>query len=163
MILHFSIPAENPQHVAQVLAEILHGQFAPFPFNPGSYIVSPFDEHGTHIEVFPLGTELAPGNGDEEYIYVQNPSASRFTATHAAISVPTSVEQIEQIAAHEGWRMRRRHFGDEVGFDWIEFWVENRLLLDFATSEMTAQYVAFVQPENLKKLLVFTGSAAATT
>ncbi len=34
MIHHLSISAQNPQHVAQVLAEILQGQPTPHPFNP---------------------------------------------------------------------------------------------------------------------------------
>jgi len=39
MIHHLSISAQNPQHVAQVLAEILQGQPIPHPFNPGGYII----------------------------------------------------------------------------------------------------------------------------
>ena len=39
MIHHLSISAQNPQHVAQVLAEILQGQPTPHPFNPGGYII----------------------------------------------------------------------------------------------------------------------------
>ncbi|MEG3958865.1 hypothetical protein [Microcoleus sp. herbarium2] len=56
MIPHFSISAQNPQHVAQVLAEIIQGQPTPHPLNPGGYIIFPFDEYGTEIEVYPLGT-----------------------------------------------------------------------------------------------------------
>jgi hypothetical protein len=127
MIHHLSISAENPQHVAQVLAEILHGQPAPDPFNPdGCYIAIPFDEYGTAIEVYPLGTEITPGDSDEKRAYINNPAASRFTATHVMISVPTSVEQIEQIAAREGWLMEQASFG----FDYILLWVENRQLLE---------------------------------
>ncbi len=38
MIHHLSISAENPQHVAQVLAEILQGQPTPHPFSPGTIL-----------------------------------------------------------------------------------------------------------------------------
>ncbi|WP_338421982.1 hypothetical protein [Nostoc flagelliforme] len=41
MIHHLSISAENPQHVAQVLAEILQGQATPHPFSPDDHIVFP--------------------------------------------------------------------------------------------------------------------------
>jgi hypothetical protein len=39
MIHHLSISDQNPQHVAQVLAEILQGQPTAHPFNPGGYII----------------------------------------------------------------------------------------------------------------------------
>jgi len=39
MIHHLSISAQNPQHVAQVLAEILQGQPTAHPFNPDAYII----------------------------------------------------------------------------------------------------------------------------
>ena len=151
MIHHLSIAAENPQHVAQVLAEILDGQPTPHPFSPGSYTVFLFDEHGTEIEVYPLGTEITPGDSDEKRAYINNPAPSRSTATHVMMSVPTSVEQIEQIAAREGWLVERASFG----FDYVLLWVENRLLLELLTPEMTVQYKAVAHPDNLRKLFVF--------
>jgi hypothetical protein len=91
MIHHLSISAQNPQHVAQVLAEILQGQPTPHPFNPGGYIIFPFDEYGTEIEVYPLGTEIVPGDSEELRAYIQNTAASQSTATHAMLSVPINV------------------------------------------------------------------------
>ncbi len=70
MIHHISISAKNPQYVTQVLAEILNGQTAPFPPHPGGYVVLPFDKYGTAIEVYPLGTEILPGEGDDEQVFV---------------------------------------------------------------------------------------------
>jgi hypothetical protein len=67
------------------------------------------------------------------------------------LSVPISTEQIEQIAAREDWLVQRASFG----FDYILFWVENRLLIELLTPEMTAQYLAFTQRENLRKYFVF--------
>jgi hypothetical protein len=154
MIHHLSISAENPQHVAQVLAEILDGQPTPHPFSPGGYTVFLFDEHGTEVEVYPLGTEITPGDSDEKRAYIKNPAASRFTATHIIMSVPTSVEKIEEIAAREGWLMERASFG----FDYLLLWVENRLLLELLTPEMTVQYKAVTHPENLRKIFVFPDS-----
>ncbi|MDZ8239453.1 MAG: hypothetical protein RMZ69_20270 [Nostoc sp. ChiQUE01a] len=154
MIHHVSISAENPQHVAQILAEILQGQPTHHPYSPGGYIVFPFDEYGTEIEVYPLGTEITPGESDEKRAYIENSTASKFTATHAMLSVPASIEQIEQIAQRENWLVQRASFG----FDFILFWVENRLLLEFLTPEMTAQYLAFTQRENLSKYFVFPDS-----
>lgn len=151
MIHHISISAQNPQHVAQVLAEILKGQIAPFFPHPGSYIIMPFDQYGTAIEVYPLGSELIPGEGDEQCKFVEASIPSNFTATHAAISVPVTRQEIEQIGIREGWRVvycRRDSF-----FDVIEFWVENRLMIELMTQEMAAQYLAFIHPKNLELFL----------
>ncbi len=119
-----------------------------------TYIVFPFDEYGTEIEVFPLETEITPGDNDEKREYRENPTVSKFTATHAMISVPASIEIIEQIAQREDWLVQRANFG----FDYILFWVENRLLIELLTPEMTVQYKAVAHPENLRKLFVFPDS-----
>ena len=157
MIHHLSISAENPQHVAKVIAELWQGQPTTHPFNSDAYIVFPFDEYGTEIEVYPLETEITPGNNDEKRDYIENLAASKFTATHVMISVPASIEQIEQIAQREGWLMQRANFG----FDYILFWVENRLLLELLTPEMAVHYKAVAHPENLRKLFVFPDSQDA--
>jgi hypothetical protein len=157
MIHHLSISAENPQHVAQVLAEILQGQPTPHPYRSGGYTVFPFDEYGTEIEVYPLGTGIAPGDNEELRRYIQNTPAFKATETHAMLSVPMSIEQIEQIATREGWLVQRTSFG----FEFILLWVENRLLIELLTPEMTAQYLAFTRPGNLRKYFVFPDSQVA--
>ncbi|MEH2071724.1 MAG: hypothetical protein V7K47_26825 [Nostoc sp.] len=152
MIHHISIAVKNPKHVAQVLGEILKAQAVPFPPNPGSYMVLPFDEHGTGIELYPLGSQIEPGEGDEGAVFVHTAINSRFTDIHAAISVPTSQKEIEQIAVREGWRAVRCN--RDSFFDVIEFWVENRLMIEFLTPEMASQYLKFAtQKENLKYFL----------
>ncbi|BAZ15422.1 hypothetical protein NIES4071_72940 [Calothrix sp. NIES-4071] len=152
MIHHISISARNPERVAQVLAEVMKAQVGPFPPHPGSYFVLPNDEYGTGIEVYPLGSELLPGEGNSECKFVMNEAASQFTATHAAVSVPTSQEEIEEIGKREGWRVVRCN--RESFFDVIEFWVENRLMIEFLTPEMASQYLGFItNPELLKSLM----------
>ncbi len=151
MIHHISIAANQPLHVAQVLAELWQGQVIPFPNHAGSYVVLTFDPHGTLIEVCPRGTELAPGEGDQGVQFIQNPQSSAYTAVHAAISVPASEAQIREIAAREGWRAvccdRAEYF--EV----IEFWIENQLLLELLPPTFAAKYLAFMQPQALQQVL----------
>lgn len=101
MIHHISIAAQNPLHVASVLAEICHGKVFNFP-HPGSYVVLPFDDYGTAIEVLPSGCVMVPGSGTEPSKIVQTSILSGFVATHAAISVPATVQQLEQIGMREG-------------------------------------------------------------
>ncbi|AFZ02795.1 hypothetical protein [Calothrix sp. PCC 6303] len=150
MIHHISVAAHNPQHVSQVLAEILQGQSVPFPSHSGSYVALAFDSQGTMIEVHPLGTTLFPSNEVNEAVELRHNSASsNHTAIHAAISVPVSQDQIQAIADREDWRMVRCHRGDY--FDVIEFWVENELLLEFLPPEIIQQYLSFMEPRSLQQ------------
>jgi hypothetical protein len=151
MIHHFSISAKNPQNVAQVLAEVMNGKSAPFPPHPGSYMVFPLDEYGTAIEVYPLKTELVPGEGDQELNFVTTDKSPHYVSTHAAVSVSTSQEKIEEIGKREGWRVVRCN--RDSFFDVMEFWLENRVLIEFLTPEMAKQYLAVTHPENLEKML----------
>ncbi|MBW4616312.1 MAG: hypothetical protein KME21_24160 [Desmonostoc vinosum HA7617-LM4] len=148
MIHHISISVQNPQHVAQVLAEVLDGEAFPFFPHPGSYMVFPLDKHGTAIEVYPLTTKLVPGNNHCEF--VEFAESSGFTSTHAAISVSTTQEKIEQIGEREGWKVLRCN-RDSL-FDVMEFWLENKVMIELLTPEMANQYVTVTQPENLKKV-----------
>jgi hypothetical protein len=59
MIFHASIPADDPQHVARVLAEIWKTQYFPFVF-PDSYVVISANDWGSNIEVCKRGDEQVP-------------------------------------------------------------------------------------------------------
>jgi hypothetical protein len=157
MIHHISISAHNPEHVAQVLAEVLNGEAVEFFPNPGSYMVFPMDEYGTGIEIYPLDTKLIPGEGDEQGKFVHIANSSNFIATHAAISVTKTQEEIEEIGKRENWRAVRCN--RDSFFDVMEFWLENQVMLELLTPEMAAQYLAATQPENLKKM--FSSDVAA--
>ena len=81
--------------------------------------------------------------------YQNNDSSSPYSATHAAISIPITQEKIEEIAAREGWRVLRCSRGF---FDVIEFWIENCLLLELVTPELTLHYTNALAPEKLAEL-----------
>ncbi|UBF28384.1 hypothetical protein K9N68_11190 [Kovacikia minuta CCNUW1] len=145
MIHHLSIAVNYPLRVASVLAEIWKGKVFDFFPIPGSYIVIPFDEYGSAIEVYPIGTELIPDWATESPNSKQKTEFSKFVATHAAISVPMNQERIERIGAREGWRVELCNPGP---FKVIKFWVENWLMLEFLTPEIIAGYLAFAsQPQ----------------
>lgn len=148
MIHHVSIPAENPRRVADVLSELWSGQAFPFPPSPESYVVFPHDNNqGTCIEVYPLGTKLIPGKGDQQVHVDFSRSPAQLCEFHAAISVPLSLPEVEAIAVREGWRAVVGSRGGEC-YQIVEFWVENRLLLELLTPEMLPQYSAFMTPQN---------------
>lgn len=151
MIHHISISANDPLHVATVMAEIFQGYVIPFPPNPGSYIALAADDSGTAIEVYPNGSEILPDNHQGQAGFRLNPQPTQYCAFHAAISVPISLEEIERIGDREGWRVL---FADRDGlFDVIEFWVENQLMLELLTPAMAAKYQAAFSPEQLPALV----------
>lgn len=151
MIHHISISAENPERVANVIAEIWQGYAFPFVAFPGSYIVFKNDDKGTGIEVLPLNMELVSGGEGHPSQHRINENASRFTVTHAALSVPASEEQIMEIAAREGWRAET--FSRDGFFSVVELWVENRMLLELLPPAFAARYLEIATPQNYAALL----------
>ena len=143
MIHHVSIPARDPQHVAQVLAELFGGYAGPFvgPM-PGAWVVYQEDGHGTGIEVYSEGTVLLPGEGDAMG-EVRLGDAPRAVAFHALVSVNVDRATIERIGAREGWRTRHFWRGPRGArlFELYEFWIENRVMLELVTEDMIPSYV----------------------
>lgn len=145
MIHHVSISARQPQHVADVLAEIMHGHCRPFPGQiADSFMAVSGDEHGTMVEVYPDDTTLKPGATDDEQVAgLRGQAAPPTVPFHFLLSVPASVEEIERIGAREGWRTRlfgRGPRGQQPFFHVIEFWVENRLMIELAPDSMIGEY-----------------------
>jgi hypothetical protein len=139
VIHHLSIPAGDPRRVAEVLVELLGGMLTEFGPYPGSYIAWAADEAGTAIEVYPVGTEMFPPAGDGQARFRHNPAAGPCTATHATVSVERSAAEILALGAREGWRAVVLSRGPH---DVIEFWIENTVMLELMTPEMTAAYLA---------------------
>jgi hypothetical protein len=139
VIHHASIPARDTHGAATVLLELLGGgtltRFGPFR---DSWIAWSGDEHGTAIEVYPGGTELFPPATDDQAQFRTNPAAGPWTATHLAVSVPHTEEEVLEIAGRAGWRALRL---DRGGFDVIEVWVENHVMLEILTPAMAADYL----------------------
>jgi catechol 2,3-dioxygenase-like lactoylglutathione lyase family enzyme len=153
MIHHISLAVKDPQKVASVLAEIIGGQVisAPPNFPQGSLFLIPGDEHGTMVEVLPFGAELRPDEVQAGFHTDVEPN-SNYVAAHAYISVPTDAETILRIGAREGWLTR---VCDRGPFELIECWLENRLMIEFATPEMKAKYLGFLtNPAAIEAALV---------
>lgn len=138
MIHHLSIHARDPLHVAKVLTDLFGGTLTGFGPYPDSFIAWTGDDHGTAIEIYPLGTEMLPDAeaGQANFRRAAHPSA--FTATHAAISIDRGAEDIFEIARREGWRAVQLSRGPN---DVIEFWIENAVMLELMTPAMTRDYV----------------------
>ncbi len=132
MIHYISINVKDPKQVANVLAEILEGQANPFPGQTGSYKVFSSNDYVAIIELHPIRNELMPRqNGEREPSLVDFHTCPCSTV-HAALFVPKSQTQIEQIANREGWQVLPSN--RDGLFDVIQFWVENRLILELLPS-----------------------------
>jgi hypothetical protein len=141
VIHHISIPARDPEHVARVLVELFDGRLTGFGPYPGSFIAWACDDVGAAIEVYPAGTEMVPPDGPGQATFRHDPNASRYVATHATVSVQRSVDEVLALGEREGWRAVRLSRGPH---DVIELWVENSVMLEIMTPEMTADYLASV-------------------
>jgi hypothetical protein len=151
MLHHISLPARDPAHVATVRAELIGGRAFPFmgPL-PGAFTAVAGDAHGTTFEVFPQHIGIEPGPQEAGFVDLKQP-AEEIAATpvtfHALVSVPLGRTEIEAIGAREGWKTRylgRGAPGRPPFFHVIELWVENRILLELATTDMLAPYIATV-------------------
>lgn len=151
MIHHISIPVINPYQVAKALAEVFSGRVEAFEPNPNFFIVLAGDEYGTAVEVYPIGSEIIPGQNDQQASFRQNGFPTAFTGVHAAISVPTNLEQIKQIGEREGWRVLPCN--RDGLFDVVEFWIENRLMLELLTPDIKATYLNVTNPNNWRQPL----------
>lgn len=167
MINHISIAVNDPQRVANVLAEIWDGMVFPFPPAPGSFFVIANDGRGSAVEVTPAGTVLVPGKGlpdendlatpTEEYEaqFVQSEFKPPYVATHLNINTKKSIEQIREIANREGWRVLVCNRGEGL-FQLIEVWIEDTFMLEVMTPEQTARYIEITEPAFIAK--AFEGS-----
>lgn len=153
MIHHVSISAREPRHVAEVLAELMGGQCFPFPGGiADSFMAVSGDEHGSMIEVYPETTVLVPGEDDRQ-VGTRKESAPGYQPFHLLLSVPLDRAAVDAIGAREGWRTRyfgRGAPGQPPAFHVIEFWIENRLMLEVATPDMVGEYTRLARPDSLK-------------
>lgn len=161
MINHISIGAKNPEHVANIIAELWGGYAMPFPPSPGGYVAFADDGRGTLVEVIPADVQCVPGTGlpaeegfsretitDEfEGAFVPGNEPRQFGSVHLNINSPLDEASIKAIARREGWRCFKANRGRGL-FQLIEFWIEDSFMLEVNTPEMAAKYADLVTPEN---------------
>jgi len=147
MIFHASIPADEPERVARVLASLWKTDYFPFVF-PDSYIVIADDDRGTEIEVCRRGYQLVPAAA--EVGLANAPSPSAYNEVHLNIATPLSVEEVLELAQREGWIAR---ICDRKFFNLVEFWIENRFLLELVPDEEAARYRSFMSCANWRQFL----------
>ncbi len=82
---------------------------------------------------------MLPDAGDGQANFPKNASATGFTATHVAISIDCSRAEILTVTSENGWRALELSRGS---FNVIEFWIENRILIELLTPDMARDYLA---------------------
>ena len=138
-IHHITIPAQDPQHVARILAELLGARVAPMPHPPGCLLVHAGDPDGTAIEVWPAA--LRAGAGDKELVPRDLPLPASWPHHAFITSEVADVDRILSTFAREGWRAERVHNGGPGGgFGLVRGWIENQTTIELGGLEMRQQY-----------------------
>jgi hypothetical protein len=146
MLHHISIPAREPRHVAEVLAELMGGKCSPFGPLQGAFRADSGDEHGTMIEVYPDRATLDIPARDDQVVFGDNAAPPNTWPFHVLLSVPLDREAIEAIGAREGWRAKtfgRGMQGKKPNFHVVEFWLENRLMVEVVSPDMAREYAEY--------------------
>ncbi len=155
MIHHVSIPADDPRHVSDVLAEVMGGKSYPFPGGfRNSFMAVSGDAHGTAIEVYPTGLHLRP-DGPGMVRTEDTPAKAEYSSFHLLLSVKTDQATIEAIGKREGWLTRLCDRGPPGGptlFQVIEFWLENRLMVELAPQSMIGPYEKLIQLDVMDRM-----------
>jgi hypothetical protein len=140
MLFHMSIAADDPRHVASVIAELWGGRAMPFPpVSDNGWIALSGDERGTALEVYPQGTVLRESEGDAD-AHGEATGTDRFTATHGAIATHLGQDAVLAIAEREGWPAKYRKRGGLFGV--VELWIEGRQMMEVLTPDMQSEYLA---------------------
>jgi hypothetical protein len=140
MLFHMSIAADDPRHVAGIIAELWKGEARPFPpVSDNGWIALARDERGTAIEVYPQGTVLRESDGDVD-AHGEASGSDRFTPTHGAIATELDQDRVLAIAEREGWPAKYRKRGGMFGV--IELWIEGRQMMEILTPEMQTEYLS---------------------
>jgi len=134
-LLHMSIAAADPARAARVLAQALGGRALSFPPCPGAWIAFTAADDGSAIEVYPGDARIE--RGPETIAFVADRPDSAPSFAHLAIATPLAPEAVLEIGAAEGWTTRICNRGP---FDCVEMWVENRILIEFLSPGMQADY-----------------------
>lgn len=159
MLFHVSIAAHDPQHVAEVIAELWGGDALFFPpVSDNGWIVLAGDERRTAMEVYPIDTVLREAEGDAD-AYGEPSGNGAYTATHAAIGTDLSQDAVMAIATREGWPAKYRNRGGMFGV--IEMWIEGRQMIEVLTSEMQSEYRMSMSAENWRAMLTSAAASAA--
>ncbi len=158
-IAHASLPADQPETVARVLAEILQGEAMPFPPGGPQTWMAWSGDGMVDIEIAPRGIGLDRGPDGANW-RTALASAARLTEAHIAVGIDRPVDEILALARRAGWPAEVHDRGGF--FSVVEVWVEGAFLIEFLDPEQVANYRRFMTPANWKSAFGL-GSVTAET
>ncbi len=142
-IHHFTVPAQDPTRVANVLADLLGARVMPLP-HYGTLLVYAGDADGSAIEVWPA--KLRGGVGDGELTLRDLPLPEAWPHHAYITSDACDSEQILAVFAREGWRAERVENGPpHARFTLVRGWIENYAGIELSGEDMRAQYERFFE------------------
>ena len=144
MIAHVSIPADDCEFVAKVLAEIMQGGALRFPPGGPNAWNAWSKQAEIQIVVTPRGAYMVPG--EHEMAWEQLPNSQRASETHFALCVERNAEEVAELARRAGWLTR---ICDRGGFfHVVEIWIENAYLLEVLDPVYAKEYQRSMTVEN---------------
>lgn len=149
-IVHASIPADHPKHVAEILAEILEGEAMPFPpGGPDSWMAWAGDA-SIELEIVQRGHALH--REEQEAAWRPTAEFSRLSEVHLAIGVDRPASEILALAKRAGWPAQLCSRGNGL-FELVEVWVEGCFLLELFDPDQLSRFQQRVTPERWKAML----------
>jgi hypothetical protein len=149
-IVHASIPADDPERAAKVLAEILQGEALPFPPAGSDAWMAWSGDGQVEIEISRRGLALTWGETEAEW--QPDGIARRLSEVHLALSVDRPAAEVIAIAKRAGWPARPCDRGEGV-FQLTEVWVEGAFMIEMLDPAQTAHYRKVVTLESWKSFL----------
>lgn len=149
IIAHASLPADEPERVARVLADILQGEALPFPPGGPSTWMAWSAGGEIELEVAPRGLGMDRGEDGANW---RTPLArgARLSEAHLAVGVDRPAQEILAIAKGAGWPAEQHDRGGF--FQVVEVWVEGAFLIEFLDPEQTLAYRRSMNPANWKSV-----------
>jgi hypothetical protein len=149
-LVHASIPADDPQAAARVLAEIMGGEALRFPPGGPDAWMAWSGDGAVELEVIPRGRVLHPGGDQGDWRALDG--GQRLSEVHLAISVDHSAEAVIALADRAGWPARACERGGGL-FGLVEVWVDGVFMIEFLDPAQTARYEEVVTLEKWKGYL----------
>jgi hypothetical protein len=140
MLRHWTFTADDPQNVANVLAEIFDGEVVEPPrppWGPDTLWVCMFDEVGTMLEIAPTGSAWVPSDVAPAVETRLDEPIPRYSFNHTFWDCAVSFERLREICEEQGWRT---YFQDGIRMKFQAVWVENRTFLELCPKDMIHLY-----------------------
>lgn len=152
MIMHISIPADDPAKTAKVLAEILNGEALRFPPG-GKNAWKVFSGDGAiDLEVLQRGDLIMLIEGEPEGAFVTTPNAQRASECHLALCVDRPEAEVIEIAQRAGWPVRHCERGRGL-FGVLEVWVDNSFMIEVLDPVQSGRYRENISAAKWKQYL----------